>query len=52
MAFEKIIKETEKLIALEKGKTTRRNQLLNRLRVLKLYKLKQKPLKVPKTLKN
>ena len=45
MAFEKIIKETEKLIALEKGKTTRRNQLLNRLKVLKALQTEAKTIK-------
>ena len=50
MAFEKIIKETEKLIALETGKTTRRNQLLNRLRVLKALQTEAKKIKGAKDL--
>ena len=45
MSFKKIISETEKLINLETGKTTRRNQLLNRLKVLKALQAEAKTIK-------
>ena len=45
MSFKKIISETEKLINLETGKTVRRNQLLNRLKVLKALQAEAKTIK-------
>ena len=45
MSFKKIISETEKLINLETGKTTRRSQLLNRLKVLKALQAEAKTIK-------
>jgi len=45
VSFKKIISETEKLINLETGKTTRRSQLLNRLKVLKALQAEAKTIK-------